>query len=93
MGEGQWQSSYQDTHLGCRRPKFNSLLQTIWAKFLQFASAGQPFSDKDSVTTVITVPVSFVYKTTQEGGEKLNSIVINYFGLCPFLEVNLHDKP
>lgn len=42
---------------------------------------------------MITGPVSFVYKTTQEGGEKLNSIVINYFGSCPFLEASLHDKP
>lgn len=38
-------------------------------------------------------PCLFLYKTNQEGGEKLNSIVINYFNLCPFLEVSLHDKP
>lgn len=91
--EGQWQSSYQATHLGCRRPKFNSLLQTIWAKFLQFVSAEQPFSDEDSVTITLTGPVSFRDKNTQERGEKLNNMEINYFGSCPFLEVSLRDKP
>lgn len=59
MGEGQWQSSYRGPHLGCRRLKFNSLLQTIRAKFLQFVSAEQLFSDEDSVT-MITGPVSFM---------------------------------